>query len=219
VVDFEARECTCDMWQEYLSPCAHAIVGSRHLGRDPYLLFDRAYTILNYRLTYQQGLPPISAQDIPCFPDLLPPLVVRKRGRPRVRRMRKRERYQDGQRKCGNSWCRQLGHNTRTCDTAQDQESSGESESETESEEEFPELVKDAREAALAGRPSRAAIAAAEIRERRAQIQREAEQARQAEIDYEAEFAAVFGVDLDPPIPVIEARRSTRVKRAPKSRD
>ena len=84
--------------------------------------------------------------------------------------MRKRERYQEGQRKCENSWCRQLGHNTRTCDTAEDDKSSREEESDTESEEEFPELVKDAREAALAGRPSRAAIAAAEMRERRAQI-------------------------------------------------
>ena len=84
--------------------------------------------------------------------------------------MRKRERYQEGQRKCGNSWCRQLGHNTRTCDTAEDNKSSGEEESDTESEKEFPELVKNTREAALARRPSRAAIAAAEIRERRAQI-------------------------------------------------
>jgi hypothetical protein len=133
--------------------------------------------------------------------------------------MRKRERYQDGQRKCGNSWCRQLGHNTRTCDTAEDEESSRESESETESEEEFLELIKDARDAALAGRPSRAAIAAAEMRERRAQIQQEVEQARQAEIDKEAEFVAVFGVVLDPPLLLVEARRSTRVRRAPKSRD
>jgi hypothetical protein len=126
--------------------------------------------------------------------------TLRKRGRPRVRRVRKRGRYQDGQRKCGNSWCRQLGHNARTCDTAEDQGSSGESESETEPEAEFPELVKDAREAALAGRLSRAAIAAAEIRERRAQIQREVEQARQAEIDEEAEFPAVFGVTFRPSI-------------------
>ena len=126
--------------------------------------------------------------------------------------MRRRERYQDRQRKCGNSWCRQLGHNTRTCDTAEDNESSGEEESDTESEEEFPELVEDAREAALARRPSKAAIAAAEIRERRAQIQQEVEQARQVEIDKKAEFAAVFGVALDPLL--VEARRSTQVRRA-----
>ena len=156
-------------------------------------------------------------QDIPCFPSLLPPLVVRKRGRPRVRRIRKRERYQDGQRKCGNSWCRQLGHNTRTCDTTEDDESSRKAESDTESEEGFLDLVEDAREAALAKRPSRAAIIATEIRERRVQIQQEVEQARQAEIDEEAEFAAMFGVALDPPL--VEARHSTRVKRAPKSRD
>ena len=93
VVDFEAEDCTCNMWREYLSSCAHAIVGSRSLRRDPYLLFDRAYTILNYRLTYQQGLPSVTMQDIPCFPNLLSPLVVRKQGRPRVRQIRKRERY------------------------------------------------------------------------------------------------------------------------------
>jgi hypothetical protein len=82
--------------------------------------------------------------------------------------MRRRERYQDGQRKCGNSWCRQLGYNTRTYNTAEDNKSSGEEESDTKLEEEFPELVEDAREAALAGRSSRAVIAAAEMRERRA---------------------------------------------------
>jgi hypothetical protein len=85
------------------------------------------------------------------------------------------------------------------------------------SEEEFLELVEDAREAALARHPSRAAIIAAEIRERIAQIQQEVEQARQAEIDKEAEFAAMFGVALDPPL--IEARHSTWVRRAPKNRD
>ena len=25
VVDFENEDCKCSMWQEYLSPCAHAI--------------------------------------------------------------------------------------------------------------------------------------------------------------------------------------------------
>ena len=110
-----------------------------------------------------------------------------------------------------------MGHNTRTCDTAEDNKSSGEEESDTESEEEFPELVEDAREAALAGRPSRAAIAAAEMRERRAQIQQEVEQARQVKIDKKAEFAAVFGVALDPLL--VKARRSTRVRRAPTGRD
>ena len=54
-------------------------------------------------------------------------------------------------------------------------------------------------------------------RERRAQIQQEIEQARQVEIDEEAEFVAVFGVALD--LLLVEARRSTRVKRALISRD
>jgi hypothetical protein len=68
------------MWQKYLSSYAYAIIRLRYLGRDLYLLFNRAYTILNYRLTYQQGLPLVTIQDILCFPNLLPPLVVRKRG-------------------------------------------------------------------------------------------------------------------------------------------
>ena len=96
------------------------------------------------------------------------------------------------------------------------EESPEESESETESEEKFPELVEDARDAALA---SRATIAAAEMRERRAQIQQEIEQARQVEINEEVEFVAVFSIILDPPLLLVEARRSTRITRAPKSRD
>jgi hypothetical protein len=43
----------------------------------------------------------------------------------------------------------------------------------------------------------------------------EVEQARQVEINEEAEFAAVFGVTLDPPL--VEARHSTQVRRAPKT--
>ena len=55
------------------------------------------------------------------------------------------------------------------------------------------------------------------MRKRRAQIQQEVEQARQVEIDEKAEFAAVFGVALD--LLLVEARRSTRVKRALISQD
>lgn len=93
VVDFETEDCTYNIWQEYLSFCAYAIVGSRSLGRDSYFLFDWVYTILNYCLIYQQGLPPITIQDILCFSNLLLSLVVRKRGRSRVQRIRKRECY------------------------------------------------------------------------------------------------------------------------------
>jgi len=57
------------------------------------------------------------------------------------------------------------------CNTVEDDKSSGEEELDTKLEEEFPELVKDTREAVLAGRSSRATIIATEIKKRRIQIQ------------------------------------------------
>ena len=50
----------------------------------------------------------------------LPPLISRKRGRPKTTRIRKRERHQKKKTKCSNSWCRQEGHNKRSCRTVND---------------------------------------------------------------------------------------------------
>lgn len=50
--------------------------------------------------------------------DLAPPLISRKRGRSKTTRVRKRERHQKKKTKCSNSWCKQEGHDKRSCRTA-----------------------------------------------------------------------------------------------------
>jgi hypothetical protein len=120
VVDLidSARSCSCGRYVEYDSPCTHATVAARYLHIDPYSLFGHHYTIFCYRLTYQAEIPPLLSQGLK-MDDMLPPLVIQKRGRPQKQRLRKRVQKQSKQIRCSNPWCRQLGHNKRKCTTTQ----------------------------------------------------------------------------------------------------
>jgi hypothetical protein len=120
VVDLidRGRSCSCGRYVEYYSPCTHAIVAARYLHIDPYSLFGHYYTIFCYRLTYQTEIPPLLSQGLK-MDDMLPPLVIQKRGRPQKQRLRKRVQKQSKQIRCSNPWCRQLGHNKRKCTTTQ----------------------------------------------------------------------------------------------------
>ena len=40
IVNLQKRHCDCGNFQEYLSPCAHAIVACRHEAEDPYDYID-----------------------------------------------------------------------------------------------------------------------------------------------------------------------------------
>jgi hypothetical protein len=57
-------------------------------------------------------MPPLSIENLPSHPDILPPLIGKKRGRLRVKRIRKGA-LKRKQTKCTN--CLQLGHNKRRC--------------------------------------------------------------------------------------------------------
>ena len=57
-------------------------------------------------------MPPLSIENLPSDPNILPPLIAKKRGRPRVKRIRKGA-LKRKQTKCTN--CLQLGHNKRRC--------------------------------------------------------------------------------------------------------
>ena len=103
IVDLEKRTCTCLMFQEYGGPCGHAIMAARARGVDPYALFSTAFTFLTYRYTYQPPMHPISVRDLEPGLGCLPPLISRKRGRPKTTRIRKRERQQKKKTKCSNS--------------------------------------------------------------------------------------------------------------------
>ena len=57
-------------------------------------------------------MPPISVENFLSDLDILPPLLVKKRGRPRQKRMRKGA-WKRKQTRCAN--CLQIGHNKRRC--------------------------------------------------------------------------------------------------------
>jgi hypothetical protein len=57
-------------------------------------------------------MPPLSIENLPSDLFILPPLIAKKRGRPRTKRIRKGA-LKRKQRKCTN--CLQLGHNKRRC--------------------------------------------------------------------------------------------------------
>jgi hypothetical protein len=45
IVDLKQSTCDCKNFQEYLSPCMHAIVACRYEAKDPYEYFIDQYTV------------------------------------------------------------------------------------------------------------------------------------------------------------------------------
>jgi hypothetical protein len=104
--------CTCRNFWEYHGPCAYAIAACRYTSKDPYKHFSGCYTLKLYRHTYEVVMPPLSIENLSLHPYILPPLIAKKRGRLRVKRIRKGA-LKRKQTKCSN--CLQLGHNKRRC--------------------------------------------------------------------------------------------------------
>lgn len=111
-VELAENGCTCQNFWEYYGPCSHAIAACRYEATDPYEHFSKTYTVKYYRRTYEVAMPPLSIDNLPSDPKILPPLIVKKRGRPKEKRIRKGA-LKRKQTKCGN--CLQLGHNKRRC--------------------------------------------------------------------------------------------------------
>jgi hypothetical protein len=104
--------CTCRNFWQYHGPCAHAIAACRHEVEDPYEHFAKTLTVRYYRQSYGVAIPPVSIEGLSSDPKILPPKLVRKRGRPRQKRIRKGA-WERKQTRCAN--CLQLGHNKRRC--------------------------------------------------------------------------------------------------------
>lgn len=111
-VELAENGCTCRNFWEYYSPCFHAITACRYEATDPYNHFSNTYKVKYYRRTYEVAMPPISIDNLPPDPNILPPLIVKKRGRPKEKRIKKGA-LKRKQTKC--SSCLQLGHNKRRC--------------------------------------------------------------------------------------------------------
>lgn len=111
-VELAENGCSCRNFWEYHGPCTHAIAACRFEAVDPYEHFSNAYTLKSYRRTYEVAMPPLSIENLLSNPYILPPLIAKKRGRPREKRVRKGA-LKRKQTKCTN--CLQLGHNKRRC--------------------------------------------------------------------------------------------------------
>ena len=84
-----------------------------HANEDPLLYFAEEYTTETYRATYAEPLYPLSIEGLTPDLNVKPPILVKQRGRPKTKRIRKGQ-YARKKRRCGN--CGQLAtHNSRSC--------------------------------------------------------------------------------------------------------
>jgi hypothetical protein len=124
IVDLRIHTCTCMQFQEFGGPCSHALVAARSANVDPTTLFDHYFKPLAWNKMYKSSwshLSPFLTTNLEAD-DTLPPLVKRRQGRPKIKRIRKSVALQDRQNKCSNPWCRQKGHNKRSCQTVEAQD-------------------------------------------------------------------------------------------------
>lgn len=112
IVDLEEEACDCTLFQEYRSPCTHAIAACRYKAEDPYELFAEEYKVSSYRETYKHFLRPFSIENLASTSNVLPPVFKKQRGRPTTKRIRKGD-WKRKETKC--SKCKGTGHNIRKC--------------------------------------------------------------------------------------------------------
>jgi hypothetical protein len=77
--------CTCGEFQNNLRPCAHAFALIHHLNLAPINYIAPFHTSSAWRQTYVLFLEPVLRSEL-SGSDVLPPLLKRKRGRPRKKR-------------------------------------------------------------------------------------------------------------------------------------
>jgi hypothetical protein len=115
VVNLKKWKCDCMDFQEYYSPCAHAIIAIRFEAEDPYQFFRACLHMKAYRATYEHFVMPINIENLESTTGIQPPQFKKLRGRPKTKRIRKGA-WKRKQFHCKN--CQELGHNSRTCQGA-----------------------------------------------------------------------------------------------------
>jgi hypothetical protein len=118
IVNLRKKTCSCAQFREYGGPCSHAIQAAKAVQVDPYTLFREEYLVSEYTQGYRCSIPPILFQDL-VMNHIQPPIVTRRAGRPPTKRVRKRTALQDRTNRCSNIWCRESGHNKRSCQTVE----------------------------------------------------------------------------------------------------
>ncbi|XP_010501714.1 PREDICTED: uncharacterized protein LOC104778986 [Camelina sativa] len=123
IVDIRTRVCSCNRWQLYGLPCAHAAAALISCGQNPRQFAEPCFTVGSYQQTYAQIIgetPDINLwkkkQQEPgkCVPLILPPKTRRPPGRPKKKVVRA-ENLKRPKRivQCGR--CHLLGHSQNKC--------------------------------------------------------------------------------------------------------
>jgi hypothetical protein len=112
IVNLKENSCSCNNFFQYRGPCSHAIAACRYQIEDPFDYFDTVYFVRKFRKTYEVPMTPVSTENLVPSMDLNPPKLIRKRGRPQKKRIRKSS-WNKKEVKCGN--CFGFGHNKRSC--------------------------------------------------------------------------------------------------------
>jgi SWIM zinc finger len=112
IVNLKELQCDCTNFQEYRSPCAHAIAACRWAAEDPFNYGDYQYSVECYRETYNHFLIPVSIEDLLSKDGVFPPAFKKLRGRPLTKRIRKGALKRKTLH-CSN--CNGTNHNIRKC--------------------------------------------------------------------------------------------------------
>jgi hypothetical protein len=115
IVNLSIQECDCTNFQEYGSPCAHAIAACRYEAIDPFDQFGPVLTMETYRQTYEHFAIPINIENLDSTAGIQPPEFKKQRGWPKVKRLRKGA-WKRKATYCKN--CNGTGHNKRSCRSA-----------------------------------------------------------------------------------------------------
>jgi hypothetical protein len=113
IVNLQEKTCECTNFQEYKSPCTHAIAACKCASVDPFKKFSKYHKLRVYQETYSLFLHSVSIQDLKSNPNIHPPIVQKQQGWPKSKRIRKGV-YKRKPKKC--SSCGQVAnHDKRTC--------------------------------------------------------------------------------------------------------
>jgi hypothetical protein len=112
IVNTRENYCDCYDFEEYISPCSHAIAVAQNQADNPLDLFYDMYSTEAYKATYSRHLVPVSIENLQSDDSILPPLTRKQAGRPRTKRFRKGQ-WKRKQTRCSN--CLDWGHNKKGC--------------------------------------------------------------------------------------------------------
>ncbi|KAH9264046.1 hypothetical protein BASA83_012521 [Batrachochytrium salamandrivorans] len=114
IINLALKTCTCGKFQEYQFLCHHAAVVIVKAGLSPIHFMAASYYTASLQAIYSNPVTPVVLDDIVPGEIVLPPIITRRAGRPKSKRIRSRgETNFEDQYTC--TVCGNKSHNRRTC--------------------------------------------------------------------------------------------------------